>query len=70
MSEVSVTPKRITIPPIVGVPDFFKCDCGPSPRSVCPTFSFLKKGIRIGANTALTAKEINIGNNILKSTMT
>ncbi|MDE6419522.1 MAG: hypothetical protein K2K87_03230, partial [Lachnospiraceae bacterium] len=26
--------------------------------------------IRIGANAALTAKEINIGNNILKSTMT
>ncbi len=59
----------MTIPPIVGVPDFFKCDFGPSSLSVCPTFSLLKKGIRIGAQTALTPNEINIGNKMLTSTM-
>ena len=35
------------IPPIVGVPCFFKCDLGPSSLSICPTFSFFNIGIII-----------------------
>ena len=38
------------IPPIVGVPCFFKCDAGPSSLSICPTFSFLNIGIVISPN--------------------
>ena len=45
------------IPPIVGVPCFFKCDFGPSSLSDCPTFSFLKIGITIIEITTLVTKD-------------
>jgi hypothetical protein len=51
-------PIRIRIPPIVGVPDFFKWLFGPSSLSVCPTFSFLKNGIITGPSMTLIAKAI------------
>ena len=41
----------IIIPPIVGVPCFFKCDLGPSSLSICPTFNFFNIGIIINPQT-------------------
>ena len=35
-------------PPIVGVPDFFRWDSGPSSLTNCPNFNFFKKGMIIG----------------------
>ena len=43
--EVSTTLIRISMPPIVGVPFFFRCSLGPSSLTVCPTFSRRRKGI-------------------------
>ena len=44
------------IPPIVGVPAFFRCDCTPSTRSVCPILSFLRNGMMIGPKITLITK--------------
>ena len=41
----------IIIPPIVGVPCFFKWDAGPSSLSICPTFNFFNIGIIINPQT-------------------
>ena len=46
--------ERITRPPIVGVPCFFRCVCGPSSRTCCPNFNLWRNGITIGHSTALT----------------
>ena len=48
----------IIIPPIVGVPCFFKWDCGPSSLSICPTFNLLSCGIVITPAITDTAKDI------------
>src|SRR5690625_3721833 len=50
----------MTIPPIVGVPDFFICDSGPSSRILCPNFNRLKKGIKTGDNRTVIKKLIAI----------
>ena len=52
---------NIKRPPIVGVPFFFKWLSGPSSRTVCPTLSFLKKGIIIGPKATLIANDISVG---------
>ena len=59
--EVSTTLPRIRIPPIIGVPDFFRCDFGPSSRSVCPTCSFFKKGMTNGPAIILMTNAIITG---------
>ena len=46
------------MPPIVGVPCFFKCDCGPSSLSIWPTLIFFSIGIIISAKITATAKLI------------
>ena len=56
-----ITLARMITPPIVGVPAFFKWDCTPSTRSVCPIFNFLKNGITTGPSTRLSTNEINTG---------
>ena len=51
----------ITIPPIVGVPCFFRWDFGPSSLSCCPIFFFLKIGITIiDIINAIAKASINI----------
>ena len=65
----------IRSPPIVGVPDLLKCDCGPSSLAVSPYFFFfshLIKGfpkISININAIIKAIEalIVIDLNILKT---
>ena len=59
--------KRKIIPPIVGVPDFFKCDCGPSSRIDCPNFRRFKKGMKIGPIITAMIKAVIIGNNTVRS---
>src|SRR5699024_5480902 len=50
INDVIITLKTIITPPIVGVPDFFKCDLGPSSRILCPNFSRRKNGMNKGDN--------------------
>ena len=42
---------RISTPPMVGVPDFTKCVCGPLVRTACPTFK--RASMRITAGPAI-----------------
>ena len=51
---------RITRPPMVGVPCFFKWAWGPSSRTCCPNFSLWRNGITMGHRIALTAKAMMI----------
>ena len=57
------------MPPIVGVPVFFKCACGPSSLTICPNFSLCKIGIKNGHTAAVTKKlisnAINVSLNII-----
>ena len=55
------TLSKMIIPPIVGVPVFFRCVFGPSSLTVCPAFNFLKKGMITGLKSTLTAKEMTTG---------
>ena len=50
---------------MVGVPFFFRCVCGPSSLTVCPTFNFLKIGIITGPAAALITKEIRTARTML-----
>ena len=38
---------KIKIPPIVGVPSFLRCVCGPSSRTACPIFLALSQSITL-----------------------
>jgi len=49
---------RIKIPPMVGVPFFFKWLSGPSVLSVCPIFNRRKNGMTTGPSNTLIANEI------------
>ena len=53
-----MAPAKIT-PPIVGVPCFDKCDCGPSSLSICPTFSLFKIGITSIPKATVATKDSN-----------
>ena len=55
----TVTGTANVMPPIVGVPCFFRCACGPSSRTCCPNLIFFRKGIRTGQATALMPKLIS-----------
>ena len=54
----------IIIPPIVGVPAFFKWLFGPSSRTYCPNFNLFKNGMTRGLKPALTKNAANAGNSI------
>ena len=45
------------MPPIVGVPLFFKWLCGPSVRICCPNFNRLNNGMNSGPNKTASMKE-------------
>jgi hypothetical protein len=51
---------KIITPPIVGVPDFFWWDLGPSSRILCPNFNLRKKGIKMGESKTEIKKPIII----------
>ena len=57
------------MPPIVGVPVFFKCACGPSSLTIWPNFILCKIGIKNGHTAAVTTKlisnAINVSFNII-----
>ena len=55
------TLSKMIIPPIVGVPVFLRCVFGPSSLTVCPAFSFFKKGMITGLKSTLTVKEMTTG---------
>ena len=50
-SVVMTTETRISAPPIVGVPAFVRCDCGPSTRTDCPILYAVSLRIMIGPTT-------------------
>src|SRR5699024_10857079 len=58
--EVIATLNIIMTPPIVGVPDLARCDWGPSSRTLCPNFNFLRNGINIGLIRTVIKKLIAI----------
>ena len=46
-------------PPIVGVPCFDRCDCGPSLRTDCPIFIAVRRAMTFGPSTiAITSAVI------------
>jgi len=48
-------------PPMVGVPVFFRWDCGPSSLTVWPNFNLVRKGIKTGPIASVRKKlTINI----------
>ncbi|BFK99582.1 hypothetical protein K070079E91_19330 [Eisenbergiella porci] len=52
---------NIRIPPIVGVPFFFKWLLGPSSLTVCPALSLFRKGMITGPKNTLTRNEMRTG---------
>ncbi len=55
---MAVTLNRINMPPMVGVPIFFRCAAGPSLLTIWPHLSQRRNGISTGPKTALAKKEI------------
>ena len=49
---------RIKAPPIVGVPDLLKCDCGPSSRITWPICLKLKRRIIVGPTIKAMPKAV------------
>ena len=46
---------QISTPPMVGVPVFFRCDCGPSSRTNCPIWNSRSFSITYGPmNSAIS----------------
>lgn len=70
---VTMMESKIIIPPIVGVPDFFWCDFGPSSRMLCPNFNLFKNGINKGErktvikNAKIIVYKMTCSNNITSS---
>ena len=62
-----VTPRqtKIKAPPIVGVPVFSKCDCGPSLRTDCPNFIKDKYLIIRGPRIRPANKDVRVANTAL-----
>ena len=51
---------RKPMPPIVGVPAFFRCAWGPSSRICCPNLSLCRNGMSAAVATALIASASTI----------
>ena len=58
-SVPAMIPRTIMIPPMVGVPCFFRWLSGPSLRTFCPNFMRCSTGIMSRHRTAHTANEIS-----------
>ena len=50
---------KISAPPMVGVPFFTKCVCGPSVRTACPTFSAVSLRMVQGPSSRLNASAVS-----------
>src|SRR5690349_14356869 len=50
----------ISAPPIVGVPAFARCDCGPSLRMTCPTFTSVSLRMIAGPASSDTASAVSV----------
>ena len=50
---------RISEPPMVGVPFFTKCVCGPSWRTAWPTFSAVSLRMAQGPKSSENASEVS-----------
>jgi hypothetical protein len=65
IKTLRTTDKIIMMPPIVGVPSFFRWVCGPSSLTYCVMLSFLSFPIIHGADIKVMIKEVIIANAVL-----
>ena len=62
--NASVSASKMIMPPIVGVPLFFRCDCGPSISHLLPEFQPRSSGMSSGPSSTANTKETPSVNNI------
>ena len=52
----------ISTPPMVGVPDFFRCDCGPSSRTYWPIWNSRSFSITHGPMNSAISSAVSVAN--------
>ena len=52
----------MSTPPMVGVPDFFRCDCGPSSRTYWPIWNSLSFSITHGPMKSAISSAVSVAN--------
>ncbi|MNT38983.1 hypothetical protein D3C72_1751980 [compost metagenome] len=56
---VTLIASRISVPPMVGVPVFTRCVCGPSLRTAWPTLSSVSLAITHGPSHSEITSDVN-----------